>query len=325
MTPTLKQVRALVALYKHRHFGNAASELCISQPALSRTIQDFERVVDGPLVDRSCRHVQLTPLGERFAKLGEELLRAWEENFDGKNPPACKPQRPGKIAMGPALATLLAPELLRKRYRPQFDQSVSILVGSCRKVMASVYDGDVDVGVCSLVEGPHVHYEELLASRIGILTSKDVPIGSKSVVPGDVASLNLIKLKADGFIYNMLAAHCPELITAMTGAPEINDLGTILQVIKSGLASAIVSAVTASNPVANELRFVPFSHDFMQRKFHMVCKRGQQHDPIVSEMFQNIREAVASVHWHPGVELLCPQSNYQSEIRNSNARRLRPC
>lgn len=307
MTPTLKQVRALVALSKHRHFGYAANDLCISQPAFSRIIQEFEKLVGGPLVDRSSRIVQLTPLGERFAKLGEELLRSWEASFDVKKRSVRVALKPGKIAMGPALATMLTPLLLRERYEAQSSKTLSIFVASCRKVIASVYDGDVDVGVCSLVEGPQVHSEELLASRIGILTSANRTIECESVSPEKVSRLNLIKLKADDFMYNMIAAHCPALITAMTGAPEINDLGTILQVIRSGVASAIVSAVTASNPFATDLKFVPFSHAFMQRKFYLVCKRGQQDDPFISEMFQSVSEAATSITWHPGVAVLCPR------------------
>ncbi|MDY7507265.1 LysR family transcriptional regulator [Ralstonia wenshanensis] len=303
MTPTLKQVKALVALYKHRHFGNAANELHISQPAFSRIIQDLERIVGGALVDRSSRSVQLTPLGERFARLGEELLHTWETNFNIKKSSGFELTKPVKIAMGPALANMLIPVLLGNRKSSSFNKRASIMVGSCRRVIANVYQGDIDIGVCSLVEGPYVYHEELLSSRIGVLISGDSNVHMDHVSPRDIATHPLIRLKADDFMYNMVAAHCPELITAMADAPEINDLGTILQVVRSGICAAIVSSVTASHPLARDLKFIPFSHNFMQRKFFIICKSGREEEPFICQLFNSMKEAARSTPWHQGVML----------------------
>lgn len=306
MTPTLKQVKALVALYKHRHFGNAAIELHISQPAFSRIIQDLEGVVGGALVDRSSRSVQLTALGERFARLGEDLIHTWETSFNIRKFPGTELAKPVKIAMGPALANMLVPVLLKRRKSSSFNERASIVVGSCRRIIANVYQGDVDIGVCSLVEGPYVHHEELLSSRIGALISKNSAVSADYISPRDIATYPLIRLKADDFMYNMVAAHCPELIAAMANAPEINDLGTILQVVRSGISAAIVSSVTASHPLASELNFIPFTHIFMQRKFFIICKAGREDEPFIHHMFDSVRDAARSISWHQGVDLINP-------------------
>ncbi len=39
---TLRQLRYLTALARHRHFGRAAEECAVSQPALSVQIQELE-------------------------------------------------------------------------------------------------------------------------------------------------------------------------------------------------------------------------------------------------------------------------------------------
>ena len=37
------ELRSLVALAQHRHFGRAAEELCVSQPALTKRVQRLEQ------------------------------------------------------------------------------------------------------------------------------------------------------------------------------------------------------------------------------------------------------------------------------------------
>lgn len=71
--------------------------------------------------------------------------------------------------------------------------------------------------------------------------------------------------------------------------------------------SAILLTVTARDAVARKLRFVLFSHVFMQRKFHTVYMRAWQDALFVFEMFRSVCEAVASITRHPGVEVLCPK------------------
>lgn len=70
----LRKVRYFVAVAERLHFGQAALALHITQPALSRQIQQLERDVGVDLFVRSSRDVALTPAGEQFLRHSRQLL-----------------------------------------------------------------------------------------------------------------------------------------------------------------------------------------------------------------------------------------------------------
>ncbi len=59
----LRLFECVLALDRHRNFARAAETLSISQPTLTRSIQEVERQFDAKLFDRSKRGVEPTPFG----------------------------------------------------------------------------------------------------------------------------------------------------------------------------------------------------------------------------------------------------------------------
>jgi DNA-binding transcriptional LysR family regulator len=70
----LRKVRYFLAVAERLHFGQAAEALHITQPALSRQIQQLERDLGVDLFARSSREVALTPAGEQFVDFSRQLL-----------------------------------------------------------------------------------------------------------------------------------------------------------------------------------------------------------------------------------------------------------
>ena len=70
----LRQLRYLVALADERHFTRAAARLHIAQPALSQQVRRLEDELGLALVDRTTRHVALTPAGERLVARARRAL-----------------------------------------------------------------------------------------------------------------------------------------------------------------------------------------------------------------------------------------------------------
>ena len=72
----LRTIKYALAVAEHRGFRKAAEALFITQPTLSRAIQDLEEALETKLFDRGKRQVEPTPLGRVFLSRAEEVLRA---------------------------------------------------------------------------------------------------------------------------------------------------------------------------------------------------------------------------------------------------------
>jgi DNA-binding transcriptional LysR family regulator len=68
------QIRCFVALATELHFGRAAQRLNMTQPPLSRQLQQLEHALGVRLLERSPHAVRLTPAGQAFLPEAQRLM-----------------------------------------------------------------------------------------------------------------------------------------------------------------------------------------------------------------------------------------------------------
>ncbi|MEU5323769.1 LysR family transcriptional regulator [Streptomyces sp. NPDC021056] len=71
----LRLVRYFTVVAAHQHFGRAAADLHVAQPALSRQIQRLEKYLGTRLLDRTPQGTRLTPAGQTFLPRAQALLQ----------------------------------------------------------------------------------------------------------------------------------------------------------------------------------------------------------------------------------------------------------
>ncbi len=80
--PTLKQLRYLVAVSDHRHFGHAADACFVTQSTLSTGLKELENMLGVVLVERTKRSVVMTPIGKDIALRATDILTGAEDLVD---------------------------------------------------------------------------------------------------------------------------------------------------------------------------------------------------------------------------------------------------
>ena len=74
MSLNLHLLRIFAAVAEHNSFSRAASALYISQPAVSKGVQELEEQVGLPLLDRSRRKLVLTEAGTLLYQYAQRLF-----------------------------------------------------------------------------------------------------------------------------------------------------------------------------------------------------------------------------------------------------------
>src|SRR5437764_7711970 len=115
----LDQMRSVVVLAEHLHFGRAAAALYLSQPALTKQIHKIEDTLGGPLFVRRPRQLTLTRAGQVLIEHARVLLRDGQLAVDVSR--SAMRGEAGLLRIGfglPSLATGL-PDLIQ-RFRIRF-------------------------------------------------------------------------------------------------------------------------------------------------------------------------------------------------------------
>jgi LysR family hydrogen peroxide-inducible transcriptional activator len=110
--PTTKQLRYLVALDKHLHFGKAAESCAISQSGFSIAIKELEQLLQVQLVDRTNKSVTITPSGRDIVSKAHQCLQELEALVE--IPEGYQLPLSGKLILGviPTIAPYLLPIVL---------------------------------------------------------------------------------------------------------------------------------------------------------------------------------------------------------------------
>ena len=70
----LRDLRYLVAVAEHQHFGRAAEACFVSQPTLSTQLKKLEQTLGVTLIERTNRRVMLSPEGEQIVAQAQRIL-----------------------------------------------------------------------------------------------------------------------------------------------------------------------------------------------------------------------------------------------------------
>lgn len=146
------RLKVFCSVAKNLSFTKASQELFVSQPAITKHIQELESLYQVRLFERLGNKITLTPAGKQLLEHSERILEDYKRlEYDMH---LLHNEYTGELRLGASttIAQYVLPPLLAK-FIEKFPQvSLSLLNGNSREVETALQEHRIDLG---LVEGIH--------------------------------------------------------------------------------------------------------------------------------------------------------------------------
>src|ERR1700737_3011986 len=258
---TLRQLQYLDALARHGHFGRAAQECAVSQPALSMQIHELERVLGAMLVEHCQGTTVLTEIGAEVARHAGAIMRATRDLTDC----ACSGGRllSGSLRLGviPTLAPYVLPRVLPELHRQHPDLRLDLLETQTNTLLTRLAHGLLDVVLLALpIDKLEFETLTLFDDRFLLAGPARDPLPERSrVTTRDVNARKLILLEEGHCLRDQALIYCERRSDADSNLGA-TSLTTVMQMVASGYGVTLLPEVAIDVEVRDErvklLRFV---------------------------------------------------------------------
>lgn len=276
--PTLRQLRHLVGLAEHGHFGRAAAACSVTQSTLSASIKELETVLRAPLVDRTNRQVVLTPLGRGTVERARQILEAAEalaQAAGAAREPLSGPLRLGVIpTIGPYLLPAVLPGLRRAYRRLQ----LYLVEDLTDRLVEQLHAGKLDMALLALpYDCGNVETAVLFEDHFLLAFRRDHPFAAeRSVEPDRLRSQDVLLLKDGHCLRDHALAACDLADRRRTEGFEATSLLTLIQMVDNGLGITLLPELAIDGGVLRGTSLVtrPLAGEHAARKIGLVWRRG---------------------------------------------------
>ncbi|VXC76371.1 LysR family transcriptional regulator [Massilia sp. 9I] len=281
MNPTLRQMRAFVALAKTGNFTLAAQAMHVTQSALSGLIKELEQTLGAKVVDRSTRRALLTDIGKELYPLFSQMI----DDLDGAlaNVAEHTSLKKGvvRIAAPQLLSCTLMPEVIAA-YRAQHpDIDVRLGDTAVESVIARVLSGEADFGIGPEREpAPPLDARLLFEMPFAVVFPKGHELEQRARVTWkDVARYPLISLQGQ-FTERLLEdVHASLREVPVRPANEVTFMTTALAMAAAGLGVTVCMPYAAPLVTLYGLVMRPLEEPVLSRRFFIYTRQGRSPAP----------------------------------------------
>lgn len=240
---------------KRLSFTKAAAELFVTQPAVTKHIQELENRFGTALFDRRGNQISLTTAGQLLLRHAETILATYRQlEFDMN---ALKGEPGGVLRLGASstVSQYVIPPVLARFHEQSADVSISLNSGNTEQIEQQLLNNDIDLG---LVEGRTHHsdirYTPFVKDELVLICRSDHPLASRDEITLDELRTIPIVLRERGSGSLEVVEH------ALRGAGlRLTDLTLDMQLgstesIKSYLLSSRCMAFISIFAVQSELK-----------------------------------------------------------------------
>ncbi|MDN3557523.1 LysR family transcriptional regulator [Halomonas maura] len=292
MNPSIKQLKAFVAVARSRSLAEASERVHLSQPALSIAIRKLEETVGGPLFARTTRQLSLTPEGEAFLPVALRLLNDWEEAFADLNELFSKQRGKITLAALPTLAAGLLPGIIadfRERY-PRINLSLHDVLAD--EVNQQVREGRADLGFSvPPLASEDLVFEPLVVDRYVMICPLEHPmLGQPSVRWEQLAGFPFIGLNRLSSVRQDIDRIMEEVGQPLDILCDVNQIATVGRMVAAGLGIGVLPSLSFRQIATDGIEQRPLVAPTIRRELGIVMRRRDPLSAATSALKAMIRE-----------------------------------
>ncbi len=298
MLPTLRQLQYLKLLAEHGSFSRAAEAAHVTQPTLSAGVQELEKVLGAPVVDRARSGVILTAVGEEAVRRAEDVLARAEDLVQA----ARSAGRPltGRFRLGviPTIAPFVLPSALPLLRRKFPDLRLYLREDLTSKLVAGLKTGALDAALIALpydttgLSTAHVSEDAFLAA----VPANHPLCAGETVDPADMEGEHLILLEDGHCLREHALAACS--LDSPRGGGEgespfaATSLHTLVQMVGSGLGVSLLPAMAVTAGLADTapVSVRPLDAGAPTREIVVAWRAGSSRGPEARLLAETLKE-----------------------------------
>jgi DNA-binding transcriptional LysR family regulator len=300
MSPSLRQMRALVAVARTGSFTLAAQQLHVTQSALSGLIKELEQVLGLKVIERSTRKAQLSELGRElyplFDKMIEDLDAAMLDVADRK-------------ALGTGMVRVAAPQMMACTLLPQViaayrlaHPQVQLRLIDCpvETVAGRVLRGEVDFGIGPERDPTPGIVTEVLFDMPFVLVFPDGhPLQRRERLTwADLNDHPFIALQGQFTERLLRDLHASFREHSLKPANEVAFMTTALAMVGAGLGVTICLPYAAPMVAQYGLQMRLLHEPELTRRFLVHRKSGREPSPAAESFMAFLFRFVAAHAWN---------------------------
>ena len=180
----LRHLHTFVAVAQQGTLGRAAETLNLSQPALSKTLNELEQLTGTRLFERGRLGAQLTLVGEQFLTHAVKVLDALNSAGQALNRKEGLNNDIVRIGALPTAALGILPTVIGQFHKQQKDITLQVATMNNTLLLAGLKSGGIDIGIGrmsdpELMSG--LHYELLFLESLKLVVRPGHPLLQETV------------------------------------------------------------------------------------------------------------------------------------------------
>ena len=249
---SLRQLRYFASLARHRHFGRAADDCAVTQPALSMQIRELEREIGAELVERRPGEVVLTATGAEVARRAERILAAARDLVDFARH---SETLAGYLKLGiiPTLAPYLLPPLLPRLQRAYPSLRLDLRETQTATLVGELVAGDLDCALLALpIDHGDVETIALFKDHFLLAAAAHEPMPRRALKAKDVDQGRLILLEEGHCLRDQALAFCATERRDSAAALGSTSLATVMQMVANGYGVTLLPEIATDVEVRDK-------------------------------------------------------------------------